>query len=171
MVQTTSIRTYINVYGAEMTFSEDFESFFNEAEASVRRALVSKFGAELGREAAAEAFVAAWRSWTKIRTVESPAGYVYRIGERWAARQTSKPRVATRLFPTEVADRYVDIDLAEALATLTDRQRQAVALVAGLGMTHAQAADFMGCARSSVQNHVERGLARLRACLEVADNA
>lgn len=154
-----------------MKFSADFESFFSEAEPSVRRALVAKFGAELGREAAAEAFVSAWKSWDKVRPVESRAGYVYRIGERWAARQLGRPDVTTKLAPVEMIDRYPDIELARALETLSVRQRQAVALVGGLGMSHSEAAEFMGCAKSSVQNHVERGLTRLRAQLEVVDNA
>lgn len=154
-----------------MNFSEDFESFFVESERSVRRALVARYGAELGREAAAEAFVVAWNSWGKVRTVESRAGYVYRIGERWAARQSGKPDPAEKLFPVDVIDSYEDIELAKALQQLSARQRQAVALVSGLGMSHREAAEFMGCARSSVQNHVERGMARLRESLEVTDNA
>ena len=94
-----------------MNFSEDFESFFVESESSVRRSLVARYGAELGREA----FVVAWNSWDKVRTVESRAGYVYRIGERWAARQSGKPDLAEKLFPVDIIDSYEDIELAKAL--------------------------------------------------------
>lgn len=171
VVQGGAGSTYTSVNGVEVSFSEDFESFFVEAETSVRRALVSKYGPELGREAAAEAFVVAWRSWDKVRTVEGRAGYVYRIGERWAARQCAKTEPLQKLFPVAVTDRYEDVELVSAIEALSVRQRQAVVLVGGLGMSHREAAEFMGCARSSVQNHVERGMARLRASLEVTDNA
>ena len=68
-------------------------------------------------------------------------------------------------------DRYADHELAHALSQLSPRQRQAVVLVAGFGMTHREAAELLGCARSSIQNHVERAMSRLRKDLEVTDNA
>jgi DNA-directed RNA polymerase specialized sigma24 family protein len=40
-------------------------------------------------------------------------------------------------------------------------------LVHGFEYTHQEVADLLGISRSSVQNHVERGLARLRTELEV----
>ena len=102
--------------------------------------------------------------------MENRAGYVYRTGERWAARQQQRAR--THVVEAKVVtDRYEDVELAGALAALSPRQRQAVMLVEGYGLTHAEASQLLGCARSTVQNHVERGLRHLRTNLEVADNA
>jgi RNA polymerase sigma factor (sigma-70 family) len=53
-------------------------------------------------------------------------------------------------------------ELHSALAELSTRQRQVVVLCVGYGLTHAQVAALLGISRSSVQNHVERGLRHLR---------
>ena len=147
-----------------------FERFFAEAEPLIRRAVVARFGAELGRDAAAESFAVCWRSWDRVSRMENPAGYAYRIAERWALRQIG-PEAPGIIEPQLVEDSYHDHELARALADLSPRQREAVVLVEGLGMTHREAAELLGCARSTLQNHVERGLARLRQNLEVTDNA
>jgi Sigma-70, region 4 len=47
----------------------------------------------------------------------------------------------------------------------------AVVLVHGYGWTPREVAELTGIAPTSVQNHVERGLARLRAALEVRQDA
>ena len=150
--------------------ADAFEHFFNESEPFVRRALVSRFGAELGRDATAEGFAAAWRSWDRVSTMENRSGYVYRVGERWAVRQEKKARPPAAEAAVMV-DRYGDPELAAALDALSPKQRQAVVLVWSFGYSHREAAELLGCARSSLQNHVERGLKNLRQNLEVNDSA
>lgn len=144
-----------------------FHEFFAEHEPLMRRALVGRFGAELGREATAEAFAVTWQKWDRVHTMENRPGYVYRIGERWAARSRRRPASDAPSALTAVNDRYADPDVAVALGRLSDRQRQAVVLVHGFGMTHREVATLLGCRRSTVQNHVERGLRRLRDELQV----
>lgn len=154
-----------------------FERFFRSSEPSVRRALVARFGGEVGREAVAEGFAVAWRMWESVSVMDNAAGYVYRTSERWAIRQVSRsdaPSVVIRSGGDryeDVEDRYEDVELAEALRELSPRQRQAVVLVSGFGMTHREAADLLGCSKSSIQSHVERALERLRSGLEVHDDA
>jgi RNA polymerase sigma factor (sigma-70 family) len=53
------------------------------------------------------------------------------------------------------------------LAQLSDRQRVAVVLVHGFGWTLREVAELTGTKITTVQNHLERGLARLRSGLEV----
>jgi RNA polymerase sigma factor (sigma-70 family) len=48
------------------------------------------------------------------------------------------------------------------LQRLSERQRVCVVLVHGYGWTHQEVADLLGISPSSVQNHAQRGLARLR---------
>ena len=154
--------------------ADAFEHFFDESEPFVRRALVSRFGAELGRDATAEGFAAAWRSWDRVSTMENRSGYVYRVGERWAVRQEKKsrpPAVEAAVEVKVMVDRYGDPELAAALDALSPKQRQAVVLVWSFGYSHREAAELLGCARSSLQNHVERGLKNLRQNLEVNDSA
>ncbi len=154
-----------------MTAAEAFEAFFVDAEPLVRRALVSRFGPEVGRDATAEGFAVAWRLWDRVSMMENRAGYVYRTAERWASRQQSRQRPAPLVGSATSEDHYRDHGLEDALAVLSPRQRQAVVLVEGFGLTHRETAELLGCARSSVQNHVERGMKRLRENLEVGRNA
>ena len=153
-----------------MTDAEAFERFFMEAQPLLLRALVSRFGPELGREAAAEGFAVAWRVWGRISSMENRPGYVYRTAERWAFAQTKK-KVGQSAVREVGFDRYGDHDLVDALELLSPKQRQAVVLVEGYGLSHREAAELLGCGRSSIQNHVERGLKRLRQTLEVDDHA
>ena len=60
--------------------ADAFEHFFDESEPFVRRALVSRFGAELGRDATAEGFAAAWRSWDRVSAMENRSGSVLHRG-------------------------------------------------------------------------------------------
>jgi RNA polymerase sigma-70 factor (ECF subfamily) len=64
---------------------------------------------------------------------------------------------------------WVEPGLPNALNKLSARQRQVVVLIHGFEYTHQEVADLLGISRSSIQNHVERGLARLRSELEVTD--
>ena len=152
-----------------MGSGESFERFFEEFEPVVRRALVGRFGAELGREAAAEAFSVAWAQWERVAIMENPPGYVYRIAQRWAVRQVVRPAPVSGTDRI-VEDTYRDHELAAALQRLSPRQSEAVILVKGLGLTYEAAARLLGCSRSSIQNHVERALVRLRDHLEVNEN-
>lgn len=100
----------------------------------------------------------------------NPAGYLYRVAVNQTRRRL---RSKKRLFPAvpEAVEPWVEPGLPAALARLTTRQREAVVLVYGYGMSHAEVAALLGIGRSSVQNHVERGLAKLRAELGVHDHA
>lgn len=146
---------------------QGFEPFFARCEPSLRAALVSRFGPELGREAAAEALGYGWQHWDRVAAMDNPAGYLYRVGERWARRQR-RPRPLPWGRPRpEPTPPDVEPRLDQALRRLSPRQRQAVVLTAGFGLTHAEVADLLGLSRSAVQNHVERGLGRLRVDLGV----
>lgn len=151
-----------------MTNHESFAAFFQDAEPLVRRALAGRFGGDLGREAAAEAFTITWRNWDRVGDMSNRSGYVYRVGERWASRYRGP--VAVSVPDAGLHDRYQDVELADALEVLSPKQRQAVVLIEGFGLTHREAAELLGCAKSTIQNHVERGLKKLRSTLE-ADHA
>jgi DNA-directed RNA polymerase specialized sigma24 family protein len=56
------------------------------------------------------------------------------------------------------------------LAQLSDRQRVAVVLVHGFGWTIREVAELTNTRTTTVQNHLERGLARLRSGLEVTQH-
>ncbi|MDY7099912.1 MAG: sigma factor-like helix-turn-helix DNA-binding protein [Actinomycetota bacterium] len=153
----------------QTTTAGTFEAFCADAEPKLRRALVGGFGAEHGREAAAEALAHGWKHWARVAAMDNPAGYLYTVGARWARRQARRRRrrLLAGAEPTVTWGSRFEPGLEAALGGLSRRQRQAVVLVAGFGMTHAETADLLGLSRSSVQNHVERGMARLRDDLGV----
>lgn len=146
---------------------DEFEAFFALAEPRLRRALVAAYGAERGREAAAEALAYGFEHWTRLRSMANPVGYLYRVGQ-----SRSRPRKARVVFDSAPhGDPLVEPALAGALADLTERQRTAVVLVHGFGWQLREVAEVTGLRVTSVQNHLERGLARLRDALEVHDHA
>ena len=148
-----------------------FEGFVAEVEPRLRRALVGLRGAEAGREATAEALAWAWEHWDRVRAMDNPAGYLYRVGQsrsRWRRPAWSPGRRDDDALPY-VPD--VEPRLPAALAALSDRQRVAVFLVHGCGWSHVEVAGLLGISPSAVANHVARGMARLRAELKVAVDA
>lgn len=58
-----------------------FTEFFREVEPRLRQSLVAALGVELGREAAAEALAWAWEHWPRVKAMENPGGYLYRLGK------------------------------------------------------------------------------------------
>lgn len=56
-----------------------------------------------------------------------------------------------------------------ALAGLSQRQRVAVVLVHGYGYALGEVAELTGIRQTTVQNHLNRGLARLRSTMGVTD--
>lgn len=145
---------------AEIDESKSFERFFQENEPKLRRALVAGYGGEVGRDATAEALTHGWQEWYRVSTMDNPSGYLYRVGDRWARRQVRRRHVAMTEPTSSIPN--MEPGLATALDGLTARQRQVVALVVGFGFTHIETADLLGISRSSVQNHVERGMKKLR---------
>ncbi len=139
---------------------EAFAAFFADAEPKLRRALVAGYGPDVGRDAAAEALTLGWRDWVRVSQMQNPAGYLYRAGERWARRQ--KPRSVALLAGTTTEPLHFEPGLESALNHLSLRQRQVVVLVSGFGLSHSEAAELLGLSRSSIQNHVERGMTKLR---------
>ena len=144
---------------------EGFEAFYRDAEPRLRRALVAALGPEPGREAAAEALAYACEHWERVRGMDKPVGYLYRVGQ---TRSRSRREPVEFPLPAEVGMPWVEPGLAGALAALSEHQRVAVVLAHGFGWTHREVGDVLGVAPSTVQNHVERGLANLRAALEVS---
>jgi RNA polymerase sigma-70 factor (ECF subfamily) len=146
---------------------ESFSAFVNDVEPHLRHALVGAFGPDAGYEAVAEALAYGWEHWERIRVMENPAGYLYRVAMR------SAPKVWRRLpdlpLPSPGEMPWVEPGLPGALARLSEKQRIAVVLVRGHGYTFREAADLMGgIGISTVEKHVERGMAKLRRALEVS---
>ena len=145
--------------------STPFLEFARVAEPKLRYALVAAHGAEWGMEAANDALEYGWRHWDRVRSMDNPVGYLYRVGQRKARRQRHSPR-ANPVIP-EDRPPWIEPHLSAALEALTPRQREVVVLVEAFEWTHREAAEVLGITASSVQTHLERGLAQLRGALGV----
>ena len=141
----------------------EFDAFFQVAEPKLRAALVSAFGAEVGRDATAVALQHAWEHRDSVLGMENPVGFLYSVGRRWAAREGRKARRRFQVDRPVEGSASFEPGLHDAIARLPLRQRQVVVLAVGYRLSHAETAEVLGISRSSVQNHVERGLRRLRA--------
>jgi DNA-directed RNA polymerase specialized sigma24 family protein len=146
--------------------SEEFATFMHDAEPRLRRALVAGYGSQRGRDAAAEGLAWGWEHWDRVREMQNPVGYLYRVG-RSRTRDRRRPIVFGR---EDTPEPWVEPHLASALANLSERQRLSVVLVHGFGWTMAEVADLTGIRVTTVQNHLERGLRSLRAALGVHDD-
>jgi len=146
--------------------SQAFEDFFLENEPKLRHALVAAYGFEEGRDAAAEALAYAWEHWDRLRDVTNVPGFLFRVAQSRRRRR----RLPVLWDTPGWAEHRFEPGLPGALAALSQRQRLAVVLVHGYGCTLREVAELTGIRQTTVQNHAERGLARLRAKLGVNDD-
>ena len=72
-------------------------------------------------------------------------------------------------MPPEHREPWIEPKLPVALERLSVKQRTAVVLVHCFGWSLSEAADLTGVGKSTLQTHLDRGMARLRAELEVSD--
>jgi DNA-directed RNA polymerase specialized sigma24 family protein len=150
----------------DRTRTDRFTEFARDAEPRLRHALCAAFGPELGREAAAEALAFGWEHWDRVAKKANPIGYLWGVGRNKARRHLSR-RVAAFPAPSAVAIPWIEPELPRALSRLTERQRTAVMLAHGMQWTLSEIAETLGISKSSAQNHLERGMTRLRKALGV----
>jgi RNA polymerase sigma factor (sigma-70 family) len=150
---------------ADAPARRDFEAFVRESEPRLSRALAAAYGFEDGRDATAEALAYAWEHWAQLSHIENLPGYLFRVGQSRARRR----RQPTMFAVPDSDDHAFEPGLPGALASLSERQRLAVVLVHGYGYTLREVADMTGLKPTTVQNHLIRGLARLRSRLGVND--
>ncbi len=152
--------------------SERFAGFFETAEPKLRRALTSAYGADVGPDATAEALAWGWQNWTRVEAMDNPVGYLFRVGQSSARRLLDRRSVTVDWDPPVVGGLpETDPAVEVALVGMPRQQRVAVVLVHGYGYRHREAAQVLGCSKSTVANHVERAMAKLRSALGVSDHA
>ncbi len=145
---------------------DSFTEWVQVAEPRLRHALTASFGSQVGKDAATDALSHAWEHWDRIRMKDNPLGYVYGVGRNKARRMASPRRAMFLDVPQQVLP-HVEPGLPAAIARLPEKQRIVVSLVYGYEWTMSEVAELLGTAKTTVQNHAERGLARLRKTLGV----
>lgn len=150
------------------TADRTFTRFVKEAEPRLSYALAAAYGPEVGNECTADALCWAWEHWERLQAMENPVGYLYRVGQS-RSRRYRRPRV---VFPRTMGEEHdFEPGLPDALERLSRNQRVAVVLVCALDCSEREAAEIMGCSRSTVRTHLERGLEHVRERLGVTVDA
>jgi len=144
---------------------DSFTEWAELVEPRLRHALTASFGSQVGKDAAADALAHAWVHWDVVSVTDNRLGYVYGVGRNMARRSARRRPV----FLPVAAERLPEVEprLPGAIAGLPERQRVVITLVYGYEWTLSEVAELLGTSKTTVQNHAERGLARLRKSLGV----
>lgn len=146
-----------------MSMPADFDEFAGAVHPRLRRALISTRGLEGAADAAAEAMAHAWEHWERVRLMDRPVGFLYRVGQ-------SKTRTRKQaLLPSPETLGIPDLEpkLVPALQSLPEQQRTVIWLVHACQWTHVEVAEALDISPSSVATHATRALKTLRSILEV----
>ena len=162
---TRAARNALRDVAPEQDSLPDFEAFVKAAEPRLSRALAAAYGFEDGQDATAEALAYAFEHWNRLQHIANLPGYLFRVGQTRGRRRRQPVLFAV----PDTDDHSFEPGLPAALAGLTQRQRVAVVLVHGYGYTLREVAELTGIRQTTVQNHLNRGLARLRSTLGVTD--
>jgi DNA-directed RNA polymerase specialized sigma24 family protein len=141
--------------------TDSFSEFVMSNERHLRESLSAACGDQIGREAAAEALEYGWENWDRLRVMENPVGYLFKVGRGRGRRMLSRSRpVFERVDPIRLPD--VEPKLPDALARLSERQRLIVILIHCDQWSQGEVAKLLGLSRSSVRNHLDRAMGSLR---------
>ncbi len=147
---------------------DEFTEFVSEYESRLRESLIAACGGEVGRDAAAEALVYGWEHWDRVGGMKNPVGYLYKVGlSRGRAALSRRCPVFDPVESARIPD--VEPRLPEALAGLSQRQRTVVLLIHCFQWSQSEVGELLGLSKTTVQNHLERGMSRLRR--EIGDGA
>ncbi len=150
----------------------EFETFYSGCWLDIFKPLAATLcDRDLAREAVDEAMVRAYARWPKVRTMDNPQGWVYRVAYRWAIDKIRRRKVERRLMPRLALaptgdDPTVEPNLSPALASLPVQQRAVVVLGCVFEWTQAEIAEVLGIRVGTVKSRLHRALQRLREELD-----
>ncbi|MDX6357292.1 MAG: hypothetical protein QOH37_346 [Nocardioidaceae bacterium] len=153
--------------------AEPFEAFYRREYPRLLVLARALSGSAAAEDIAQESMLVAYRRWSQIAVLDSPAGYVRGIclhkGRSTTRRLLAEGRAVQRYAVRPVA-RLDDLDpdteryWAE-VRRLPRRQAQATVLYYALDLPVAEIATTLGCAEGSVKTHLSRARAALAARL------
>ena len=131
---------------------------------------------ELGEELAQETLMRAYRDWPKVRTMDAPAAWLYRVGTNLARSQFRRRRAEAKArarLETESLVRTPEaaavLEMRESIVALPPRMRAAIVLRYYGDLRISEIADSMDCSESTVKKLLRRALTRLRDEERTAD--
>jgi RNA polymerase sigma factor (sigma-70 family) len=155
----------------EPTRSERFERLFRANYADVRAYALRRAAPDVAQDVVAETFLVAWRRLDDVPGDALP--WLYAVARRTLANQRRSAarsaalerRLAGAASPAGSRDPSERVAAGEllrvALARLSERDREALMLVAWHGLSGARAARAAGCTRAAFEVRLHRARARL----------
>lgn len=150
----------------------DFDSWYEEQHPRVLAALTVASGRpDVAAEATDEAFVRAYERWGRVQRMESPGGWLYRVALNDLRRRCRRQAIERELLrrqpepPAVEAPPLPAAHVWEAVRSLPDRQRVAVALRYVLDLPESEVARVMGVTRGSVSASLTTARQRLQSQL------
>jgi DNA-directed RNA polymerase specialized sigma24 family protein len=151
----------------DSVWNGEFDRFVAEVRPRLLRALAACVGSANAADAAAEAIAYAFEHWPRVRAMDNPAGYLYRVGRS----RVRRPLTPVLPAPESIGVPDIEPALIPALLALPAKQRTAVWLVHACEWRYAEVAEAMDTTVSMVGNHVSRGMAALRRQMGVPNHA
>lgn len=154
---------------------EEFRELFDGHYAELARLAWMLTGdAEVADDLAADALVALWSRWDRVRAAEHPVAYARGVVANLARshiRSTVRERRRIALFwsqcseSTEVPDVPGVVDVQQALRTLPFRKRACVVLRHAFDLSERETALALGVSVGTVKSQTSKGLAQLARLL------
>ena len=156
--------------------AQSFEGFFEgESAAMFRRLCLVTGNRHEAEEVMQDAFLNVFERWDRVRQMDDPTGYLYRIAFNVFKRRSRRAAMALRRTHGvgEGNDEYAAADarfmVEQGLAELSPRQRAAIVLTELLGYSSEAAGKVLGVRPVTVRALASQGRAAMRRTLERDD--
>jgi RNA polymerase sigma factor (sigma-70 family) len=149
--------------------SPDFSKCYRELHPRLVGALAAVTGdIAAAQDNANEAFARALAQWPRVQLMDSPEGWIYRVGMNLAKRHRRREALERRLLARRLPREETLAEVSpfwELVADLPRRQRTAVVLRHVAQMREHEIANVMGVSRGTVSSTLRAAYARLRITL------
>jgi len=153
----------------------EFRRFFERHHRELARLAYLMLGdADAADDLTADALVAAWRQWDRVRAADQPLAYVRRVlmnmcssRIRTLVRERGKLAIlATTVEPhTDGPDVPAVLDVRAALRCLPTRKRACVVLRFAFDLSEQETAEVLGVSVGTVKSQTSKGMAQLERLL------
>ncbi|EXU68568.1 RNA polymerase sigma factor [Streptomyces sp. PRh5] len=157
----------------------EFRDFFERHHAELARLAHLLLGSSDGADdLAADALVAVWHQWDRVRAADHPAAYARGVVANLARsriRSMMRERRRVALFSSQRPDRVDDpdvsavVDVQAALVRLPFRKRACVVLRHAFDLSERETARTLGISVGTVKSQTSRGIAELERLLGPPD--
>lgn len=148
-----------------------FEQFYRDHVDRIHRALALAVGdPAVAREATDEAMARAYARWDRVRRLDNPGGWVFRVGLNWATSwwrkvRRERPPAEDRHPAAAAAPDPAGLAARSALELLPLSRRTVIVCRVLLDLSTAETAAVLDLTEGTVRSRLSRGLAELRAAL------